>query len=396
MTPDVLIYAEDPGAANFVVQLPGKLKELGVKTLLLADGLAEKVFHERGIAYEIAPRDKGVHEILAFYSPKLLLVGTSENKVSMGLALIDAAKQLGIVSVGFIDMSVNASERFCGTSVNPLKHAPHWLLVPDSESQQCYVKLGYPVENIVVSGHPHFDYVQEKRLQLKLVDKEQLGQKVFPDAPSGRLVVVFVAEPLSSLNLAASRYVPEYTFTGRGKSEGRTFIVLEEVLDALAAVEPKPFIVVRLHPKNKLEDFEQYKDEVDAFSYGQDPLEVVWAADVVVGMSSMLLAESVLLGKPTLAVLPRDSERKWLAGAVSEYIPVVTNRQGLQDICSDWLGKLMRSEKIQHKPYVVDQSDDSLARVVSFIQRQLANQQPRPLIEDDKLILRPFSKDCIT
>jgi hypothetical protein len=92
---------------------------------------------------------------------------------------------------------------------------------------------------------------------------------------------------------------------------------------------PRPWVVLRLHPKSRAEDFAACLDNVDAVSSGGDPLPLLWAADVVLGMTSMLLLEAALLGKPHLSVLPRAEERAWLAPLSSGLTPVAVTRAQL-------------------------------------------------------------------
>jgi hypothetical protein len=70
--------------------------------------------------------------------------------------------------------------------------------------------------------------------------------------------------------------------------------------------------VLRLHPKNTRDEFAAYLGEFDEVSAGGDPLALIHSADAVVGMTSMLLLEAALLGRPTLAIVPRAVERDWL------------------------------------------------------------------------------------
>jgi predicted glycosyltransferase len=122
----------------------------------------------------------------------------------------------------------------------------------------------------------------------------------------------------------------EYTLHGRGSSDRRADIVLEEVLDAAALLEPRPYVVLRLHPKNSREEFARYLNEVDLVSEGGDPIELIWASDLVVGLSSILLMEAAVAGRPTLSVVPREAERVWSPSVMEELTPCVTTRKALR------------------------------------------------------------------
>ena len=155
--------------------------------------------------------------------------------------------------------------------------------------------------------------------------------ELLPDAPSDRPVLVFLAEGVDQLNPDASQATAAYTLRGSGNSDDRTTIVLEEVLAAAARLDPKPYVVLRLHPKNATDDYSELRDALDMVSQGGDPLPLLWCADAVVGMTTFLLVEAALLGLPTLSVLPRAKEVEWLPTTVDRTTPVVTTSVALHN-----------------------------------------------------------------
>src|SRR5436309_2738893 len=66
----------------------------------------------------------------------------------------------------------------------------------------------------------------------------------------------------------------QYSLDGWGTSTGRTEIVLEEFLDAVAMQDHRPFCVLRLHPKNDISQFTAYLPEFDQVSQRERGLEV--------------------------------------------------------------------------------------------------------------------------
>jgi hypothetical protein len=260
---------------------------------------------------------------------QLLVVGTSENPTCFGHRLTDVARRLGTRSLGVVDMEVNAAHRFRGLSDASLCHAPDFLAVSDSSCGSAYAKLGFPESRILVCGHPHYDVVRARREEFLKKDRRVIRRAVFPGVPEDRPIWVFLAEGVDQLNQEVSRRSSDYTLSGRGVSDFRTAIVLEEVLDVAAMVHPKPHVVLRLHPKNIPEDFGAYAKELDGTSHGGDPLPLIWAADFVIGMTTMLLLETFLLRRPHLAVLPRSAERNWLVTTATGLTPVAVTRDEL-------------------------------------------------------------------
>jgi hypothetical protein len=56
---------------------------------------------------------------------------------------------------------------------------------------------------------------------------------------------------------------------------------------------------------------------------------MVFACDLVCGMTTMLLYEAALLGRPTLAILPRAVEGAWLPTIASGVTPAAITRPAL-------------------------------------------------------------------
>jgi predicted glycosyltransferase len=100
-------------------------------------------------------------------------------------------------------------------------------------------------------------------------------------------------------------------------------------------MQPQPFFILRLHPKNTREEFACYLPEVDMVSQGGDPLDLVWISDLVLGLSSMLLMEAALVGRPTISIVPRECESEWSPSVTEGLTPCATTRNGLRKILAN-------------------------------------------------------------
>jgi hypothetical protein len=149
---------------------------------------------------------------------------------------------------------------------------------------------------------------------------------------------------------------------GRGGSERRADIVFEEILDSSALISPRPFLALRLHPKNSREEFARYLAEVDFVSQGGDALELIWSSDLVLGMSSILLMEAALAGRPTLSVVPRESEREWCPSVTEGLTPCVTTRRELKEALSR-----------KHVASCKTPEADSVSRILDVILGKMGN-----------------------
>lgn len=330
MTCKVLIVVEDPGAANYVLELPQHLQKSGVPTALFASAELTSYLTDRHVDCQIIDDNAHPSDLLADVSPDLVIVGTSENLDAKTLEITDQCRADRIPTLGVVDMSLNAERRFKGHSTSPLQHAPDWLAVPDCATQTAYIRLGFPEKNILVCGHPHYDRVRDKRTKLQHENRDLMRKKVFPDLDLDRPILLFVAEGIDKLNPEISFRDETFTLHGRGDTDFRTAIVLEELIDAAKTLPSQPQIVLRLHPKTTRADFSDYLEEVDAVSEGGDPLELMWAADGITGMSSMLLLEAYLLQLPTLSILARKNEEEWLVTLSNGLTPIAHTREELK------------------------------------------------------------------
>lgn len=357
---DVLIAIEDPGAANLMLELPETLSSLGMATRIVAFGHARGFLEERHVEFDAYPAGTGASTIMDRYRPRLLLAGTSQNPDSPVLALLDEFRRQRVPTVGFVDMAADANLRFSGRTDRPLHHAPSRLLVVDKPTESAFLGLGYPSDRVHVCGHPGYDRVRRRARESAGHDRSLLRMQLLGTDPFPRPLWTFAAE--HGGDDPRMRRGPDYTLHGRKGSNRRVDIVLEEVLDARAAISPRPYIALRLHPKNSSDEFASYFPEIDFVSQGGDPFDLIWASDLVLGLSSVLLMEAALAGRPTLSVVPRDWERIWSPSVSEGVTQCISTRAGLR--------KALRGP---HSPRPANIEPDSASRVADVIQTVLSD-----------------------
>jgi len=328
---DILFYLEDPGAANFVLDFPAAFRARDLDCRLAAAGPARRFLEERGLDFLPIDGEGAAAAALQRLNPKVVGLGTADRPDALNLFLADHCRASGIPTIGFLDGYGNLERRFGGASGCPLAHAPDWILTPNVRTRAAYLAFGYSPERVLDLGHPALERTARERETLSGIDRNSLRARLFPDAPPGAPIVVFAAEVSHTPDPAQYRRTPDYTLEGRGRFSRRTEIVLEEVLDALDALRaapggPDPFLVLRLHPKNRREEFAPFLDRIGQVSQGGSAHQLVFAADAVIGMTSLLLLEAAYLGRPVLAVVPRASEMDWLWSIAAGITPCATSR----------------------------------------------------------------------
>jgi hypothetical protein len=326
----ILIFVEDPGAANFVADLPRALSERGHAVHLATAGTATDYLASRGVPGEPLLASCDLDAMLADIAPCLVAVGSAENPDSVGLKLASLATARKIPTVGVIDASTHLGHRFRGRSGNPTQYLPDTLLVPDAASRDGLIELGVATTRIVVAGHPHWDYVRGMAAQLRSEDRSTSQRRLFGKVLDRR-ILVFGAELSDGMDPQQFRRTSEYSIIGTGSSNGRTEIVIEEFLRATALFRDEVFLVLRLHPKSQAVDFSAYLSAFDTVSKLEPSLAILHIADAVIGMTSMLMIEAVLLNRPTLAILPRPQEAGWLPTIVAGITPYASDSTAIAE-----------------------------------------------------------------
>lgn len=326
--PRILIVVEDPGAVLYLRGLADALGRAGLEALTFATG------HARTALPDAVALPADARALLASEAPAVLVVGTSENPESPAFALTEAARALGVPVIGAVDSAANAASRFAGTGKDPLAHAPDALLVPDQASLRAFAGLGFAERAIHVTGHPRIDEIAATDASLDAAARAALRRSLFPAAPDEARIAVFVSELSTGLGGEARyRRSPGYTLHGEGTSERRTDIVAQEAVRALRQAGPV-WAVLRLHPKQDRASEVALAALFDQVSQTEPALDLCMAADLVCGMTSVLLVEAAALSMPVLSIVPQAAEREWL-GDAGQAIPSVSTRAALEGWLAD-------------------------------------------------------------
>lgn len=369
---DCVLFVEDPGAVNCLAPLAQELLARGARCLLLASGLGVQLLRSRGLQPAQVDEAEQAVAMLKQGAPQWLLVGTSENPDSPAFALVAAARSAHVRSAAVIDFGANSAHRFRGRTDDPLAHVPDYVLVPDEWTAREFVALGLPANRVAVVGHAHHDHLVEVAARLQASGRGAIRERVLPAAARDRTVLVFASEISTGLDPQQYSKSAQYTLHGRGTAQARTEIVVEELLDAVAALEsegvPRPYLVLRRHPKEVPADLAAYRSSFDHVSTGGDALQTVFAADVVIGMSSMLLTEAHLLGTHVISLLPRALERDWLPIVRAGIVACAIERQAFRRLLGEVLRRSGMAGKRSKHPTAAKDAVRSVDRVLSFLE----------------------------
>ena len=353
-----LLFLEDPGAVTFIYRIIDVFPEYGVNIIVVAAGHAVLLLKKMNIIFIENETLIDANNYFDVNNIKVFLTGTSENKNSFSFKLIKTAREKMIPVVAFVDGAGSSKERFKGQTDNSLYWAPDWLVVPDITTSNLYSQIGFNASRIKIIRHPHYNWILSLKEKWSFEDSIAHRNKWIPLA-GDKKVVIYISETSDGLNPELYKRSKNYTLLGDSNHSGRNEIVLDELILALNVLHPKPYLILRLHPKQCLNDIKPYLKYFDLVSKEENPIEIVNASDLVIGMSSSLLSEAYYLGKSVLSVVPDPAEKIYL-GDLSEIIPSANTREQIQSQI------IIALNKSKYSTRVVEKKDNSIRELLQF------------------------------
>lgn len=300
----ILFFAEDVGAANYINSLLKILKDEFI-IHLCATNTAYQFLNDQG--HSVYKYDE---KLINNFNIDLFVFGTTSEKVKKWQDILLILKNTGVVSIGVVDAIMSSDSRFPNQNV-----LPDYLVVPDKQTAKKYKKK-FPQIKVFITGHLQWIEVLKKRESL-LSRRNFLKNKFFSKIPNDSKIVFFISEPQPPIE---NNYQP-INFRGWDNSKKRTHICFQEIIKSLDKLNFKYHIIFKLHPKDNKHDYNKYKNMIYKFEKGTElNHELMVASDLVVGMTSNLIFQSVVLGLPTISINMSKKEKELIPNEIGEQL----------------------------------------------------------------------------
>ena len=309
----ILFFSRDPGGTNAIMPLIAPLRALGNEVAIYGKDAALSIYRKLNVdCSDIcdsipAGTPEEASEFVRKASPDLIVTGTSSEDFTER-HLWRAAEKMGIPSFAVLDQWTNYRLRLISEGNDPTTGPPasklilpSYFFIMDEFARKEMCALGIDREKLVVSGQPFFDYIRKTGDKFTPAEIEKLRREL--TGTPGGLVLVFASQPIASIhrkNGMAEDYWG-YTETTILKSVVRCLSKLTEEMAVRVT------LVLRLHPKDEANVY------LDALANCPDSIKVVVdretdstlllkAADLVIGMFSMILLEAAILDRRFISV----------------------------------------------------------------------------------------------
>lgn len=304
--------AREAGSAAALAPVARALVDGGTAVSIVAPAEGAGPFERHALpllAFPDSPTSDDVSALLRRENASVLVTGTSvfPDRDDVFWA---AARALGVPSFGIVDHWCNYAARFSHRQA--FDCLPDFVGVIDEAAGEALEAAGCP-KPVIITGHPYFDeLVRVGTAGLRVTGRRDLG--IAPD----RRVVVFASEPDSRHFGTSLHNGPYDDFT-----EDEVGLAVRR---ACASAAPDTLLIVKLHPLER-SDAHRRLAELDAppetrVLRSYPSADLISAADVVVGITSMFLLESALMGVPTISYRPggRDTHFTWLHAGLIESV----------------------------------------------------------------------------
>ena len=303
----ILISFQQVGGANALLPLFYRWKTkyeiivTGKKLVcdnLKKNGVEARYFSELGWAVgEGYNKSKWFEEL----SPDMVITDTINlSRDPEGIAcreLWELSNEFQVPSLAYVDCWWGYSKRFCLPQENVPPILPDVIAVVDELAKDAMVSKGFPNDRISVLGNPRFEMLASK---LQIRDKKEIYDiKKEMGFMDNAFVLVFVSQPIEKAMGSAEIW---------GFTEKTTICAVIDVLKELPEqIKKKLMLVIVVHPEDDVRELrkivEQHKP---CFSFSlmdmKLSLDLIYIADLIVGMYSILLTEAVIMQRPVLSV----------------------------------------------------------------------------------------------
>lgn len=370
----ILAFAREAGGAAALVPVLQTLRQ-DADVVVIAREQAVRVFAEADLAPVILERfsASAIADVLRLATgheqPDVVATSATLPYVDMTEKhLWRWAADRGVPAVAVVDQWQYYGLRFSGPApAEYVKYVPDWIAVMDDHARRETIAAGVPADRVVVTGQPAFDPLIGLRAAATESDRQAFRARL--GVPNDARLICFVAEALSD------HFGDQLGYTEHS--------VLESVLDLcdeiVTTTGPALHVAVKLHPANRPDAFNwvRRRPTAGALSYSfhwteQPPRPLVLASDIVIGMSSVLLVESILLGRPTMSVQLGARETENCVATVIGAIPLLTSRAAVAATLGGLLNDAAFRQGYLGRQHRLSVPDHATERVIELIRRAAA------------------------
>jgi len=352
---DILITSSERGTANILVYIAKELNKRNVPFRTVVDKRAVLPFENEGLEYS-SPLEYGLEglkeESLLDYlkkeGPSLIITGImGEKEQGLDFNFILAARKLKIRMITFLDSWLNYSQRLISIDgKRKFEYLTDKLVLMNRYAYERMIQEAPDIDSrrLEVIGHLYY------RDMLKRIENESSSIPIRKGVPR----ILFLSQPLEEI-YGNDPQSPSYI----GYTQ---YTIIEKVIDSVKKIERPYEIIIRIHPRDKRERYDQFLSHGVNIRIDENTNteELVKGSDIVLGMSSIMLIDSILFKKYTTSVqIGLRKGRDMCVLTESGFLKSLTTEKGLVDFLENY-----------YKNDIKDNPDDLKSRLIKWLECQ--------------------------
>ena len=284
----ILIGTKEPGAAAYFAALLKKSRARNYR--ILAYPKASIVFNDQGIESETIEADNASHarEIIESFKPSKVYISLSLGDTFEKKLLIEA-KKLGIPVFVFLDSYLNLWQRFADkTGAKRWHYKPDKIFVINDFSRRRIIQQGAPKKIVSILTHPLLTISKQSVNEVPVFNRREVCKKL--RIPVNAKIILFVSE---------YRFLDSKIWKWDQPSPFDLGELLKVTVKAARILtedcEVPSFVIIKKHPTETAERINLIPENQRKFCRSVatfDKASLLEAADIVTGLTSVLLSEA--------------------------------------------------------------------------------------------------------
>ena len=324
----VLVCATEAGGAGNLVPIIEYSSD--TTFMVYADKGGIPIFSAAKLSYAscefLSDRNNGKEAALRLLSkekPDIILCGRTR-VLGAERFLVISARQLGIPSVVVIDEWFDYRYNFADDQ-NNLVHLPDLICCPDNMACKEAQNEGLPIDRLIATGSPALSELMNE------IEEFVVNEPDYPHWIGGTNspLITFMSE---THRLDYGEKIGGYGILGSylGYDENS---VRNELIDVLSEINRPCTVVEKLHPSvvNNALSIPDIPNVIWHTVGGSTPLSLMWHSTLVIGMRSMALLQSALMGTPTASYQPNLIHKERCTAARLNLIPSFRERSRMKE-----------------------------------------------------------------
>ncbi len=305
MTKTILAISNDTGVANGLFSCINKFNDdKKLETIVLSEGPSRDVYKSKQIGYNTfndfgldVVSEEGVDKIMTLERPDLVLTGFSEG-VMLEKYFINNARLRNTISFTVLEGYTNYLKIVSDNELkHPFKYMPDFICIMDNFVLEEMIKLNFDKNKLILTGNPYFDDLIGLKNGFSKDDLKQIRRELNVD--ENGYLITFFSQALKKI-IDKGSDIPS-----RGYNELSVLRLLESSLYELNVDNLN--LLVKLHPKEDEEStMTAFSGKLNKVIFNKDynSRKAMIVSDLVTGMFSTSLIESVYLDKDTISIQP--------------------------------------------------------------------------------------------